>query len=134
VTALLEARFVLEYRYKRSTGPVIGEALAALQRGEILGARAATGEILVPPREYDPRTGRATEGLVAVASTGTLRSWTLQADGTAWGLIHLDGAASSMLHRVSGAPLVTGARVKAVWRDDRQGCLDDIRHFAVESP
>ena len=50
------------------------------------------------------------------------------------GLVRLDGADTAMNHflaQTDPARLAIGMRVRAVWREDLRGSLDDIRHFEV---
>jgi uncharacterized OB-fold protein len=54
----------------------------------------------------------------------------------AWALIKLDGADTSMLHAVdagSEKSMKTGMRVRARWRSERDGRIQDIECFEVES-
>ena len=50
----------------------------------------------------------------------------------AFALIRLDGASHALLHHLGdGAErLGPGARVRAVWREERTGSITDIVHFA----
>ncbi len=53
----------------------------------------------------------------------------------AWALIRLDGADTAMLHAVDAgdeARMHTGLRVKAKWRDERVGEIQDIAAFVPE--
>lgn len=137
------ARFHLAYTYKRSTGPVIGRFLTSLREGRLEGVRTASGEVLVPARAYDPRDGRATtDAWVDVGPEGTITTWTwidAPAAGApldapfAWALVRLDGADTPMLHAVRGprAAIATGARVRAVFADHREGGIRDLSCFEV---
>ena len=75
----LESPYVLEYTYRRSTGPVIGRFLTGLREGKVEGVRNAAGQVIVPPTEYDPRTGESLgeslDDWVEVAQTGTVKTW-----------------------------------------------------------
>ena len=136
------APFVLEYSYKRSLGPVLSRFMTALRDQQILGAQTRDGRVLVPPSEYDPETGEATEDLVEVGPEGTVMSWCWVAEPTpehplhvpfAWALIKLDGADTALVHAV-GSPeeqLSSGARVSPRWRAERQGHIRDIECFEV---
>ncbi|MEU8250828.1 OB-fold domain-containing protein [Nonomuraea sp. NPDC048916] len=143
----LVARHVLEFPggYTRTTGPVIGRFLTELRGGRIVGVRTAEGKVLVPPLEYDPATGDAvTREYVEVGPAGTVTAcaWVHEPRGDhpldrpfAWATIKLDGADTSLVHAVdSGNPkaLRPGARVWPVWRQDREGQITDISHFAPE--
>ena len=141
---VLSALHVLEYPYTRSTGPVIGRFLTGLRDGKIEGIRARDGRVLVPPTEYDPRTGEALDEWVEVGTSGIVTTWTWLDEPRsnsplqkpfAWALITLDGADTPMLHAVdagSAAILKTGMRVRARWRNERQGHITDIECFEVE--
>src|SRR2546427_4382255 len=141
-TEPLVATHVLEYPYTRSVGPVIGRFLAGLKDGRIEGVRAQDGRILVPPTEYDPATGEAvTDEWVEVGPGGEVTTWAWIAEprsnnpldhGFAWALIKLDGADTAMLHVVDAgdeAAMRTGMRVRARFRDERQGLITDIEAF-----
>lgn len=139
----MRAPYVLEYGYRRSTGPVIGQFLTALRDGRIEGAKTASGRVVVPPTEYDPDTGDAIVGLVPVGSAGVVTTWTWVGEPKpgqplttpfAWALIKLDGADTAMLHAVAApeAQMKTGMRVKARFRAERVGLITDIEAFEPE--
>ena len=53
----------------------------------------------------------------------------------AWALIKLDGADTAMLHVVDAgaeANMKTGMRVRARWRTERDGRIQDIECFEAE--
>jgi len=75
VSSVLSAPYVLEYAYRRSTGPILGRFLAALRDGRIEGARLSDGRVLVPPAEYDPKSGEAVGELVEVGQAGIVTTW-----------------------------------------------------------
>jgi uncharacterized OB-fold protein len=143
--AVLNAPYVLEYTYRRSVGPVLGRFLAGLRDGVVLGAKTASGRVLVPPSEYDPETSEPVGELVPVASSGAVVSWTwVDAPRPrqpldrpfAWALVKLDGADTPMLHAVdAGTPAAmrTGMRVKVRWRTERAGEIGDIACFEPEA-
>jgi uncharacterized OB-fold protein len=136
---VLEAPYVLEYTYQRSTGPVIGRFLGALRERRLEGVRTVDGRVLCPPVEYDER-GNATGEPVAIGPSGTVKTWAwvdeprrfhpLQ-EPFAWALIQIDGADTSMLHAVR-APreaMKTGMRVHPTWRGERTGSIRDLECF-----
>lgn len=139
---VLESPFVLEYTYKRSTGPVIGRFLTGLRAGKIEGVRTRSGKVLIPPTEYDPATGEAIEDWVEVGQQGEVLTWTWVSDPEpahplekpfAWALIRLDGADTALLHAVD-APrddMVTGLRVRVRWTPEPIGSIRDIACFEV---
>ena len=129
----LSAPYQIDYHYKRSLGPVLGRFMAELEQGQIIGSRCQDGRVLVPPSEFDPRDGSESSGLVRVAATGRLETWSWQPQGDfAFGLIRLDGTDSALLHRIQGAQaseLHQGMGLIAVFADERRGQIDDIDHF-----
>ena len=141
----LVATHVLEYPYTRSVGPVIGRFLGALKDGRIEGVKTRDGRVLVPPLEYDPDTGEpVTDEWVEVGQAGVVTTWAwlpeprsnnpLQ-EPFAWALVQLDGADTAMLHLVDAeeSRMETGMRVRARWREERQGLVTDIECFEEES-
>lgn len=143
--APLSAPYVLEYEYTRSVGPVIGRFLGELQERRIVGVKTASGRVLVPPQEYDPETGEAvTDDWAEVAPAGTVVTWAWVAQPRpkhplqrpfAWALVRLDGADTAMLHAVDAgdeARMSTGMRVRARWRDETKGEIQDIACFEPE--
>lgn len=142
--AALTAHYVLEYAYRRSVGPVLGQFFAGLRDGRVLGVRTKAGRVLVPPAEYDPETGEPVGDLVEVGQAGTVTTWTwvdaprpqhpLQRP-FAWALVQLDGADTAMLHAVDAGgagEMKTGMRVRARWRDSRTGEMADLACFEPE--
>jgi hypothetical protein len=141
---VLSAKYVLEYTYTRSVGPVIGRFFAGLKEGRVEGVRTADGRVLVPPTEYDPRTGEAVGEFVEVAPTGVVVTWAwLQeprpqnplAKPFAWALVKLDGADTALLHAVDAGSrdrMKTGMRVRVKWAESRVGRIQDIACFVPE--
>ena len=141
---VLKAPYVLEYSYKRTVGPVMGQALAGLRDGVILGARTPSGSVVVPPLEYDPQTGEAIEELIPVGTSGEVTTWAWVEQPLdvhpldrpfAFALVRLDGATTAMLHAVdAGSPerMRTGMRVRVRWAEQRVGMITDIVCFEPE--
>ena len=136
-TELLSAPLVIEYPFNRTTGPVIGAFLTALQDRRVLGIRGVDGRVVCPPVEYDPQTGDPLTELVEVGSEGVVTSWSWVSevrDGQpldhphALALIRLDGADTSILHVVDG-PIATVDRVRIRWAAEPQGLITDIAAF-----
>jgi uncharacterized OB-fold protein len=137
----LNAPLNLKFDYTRSTGPTVGAFVTGLRDGRIVGARGSDGRIFVPPPEYDPITHEPLTDFVEVGLTGTVVSWTWNADPLpgqpfdrpfAWALIRLDGADTSMLHAVDVASpddIDTGMRVRVRWASERTGGIHDIAAF-----
>jgi uncharacterized OB-fold protein len=141
--APLTAPYVLEYAYRRSVGPVLGQFLAGLRDGKILGAKTAAGRVIVPPSEYDPDSGDAIREMVEVGQAGVVVTWAWVASPAptaplshpfAWALVRLDGADTAMIHAVDAGPAAmrTGMRVRARWRPTRAGEIGDLACFEPE--
>ncbi len=140
----LVADYLLEFTYKRSLGPVIGNFFSGLREQLIYGARTPSGRVIVPPTEYDPDTGEAVVEHVLVGDAGRVETWSWVAAPLAchplphpfaWALIRLDGADTSLFHAVDiGAreSMKTGMRVKARWRAERIGTIRDLECFVPE--
>ena len=141
----LTAHYVLEYTYRRSVGPVLGQFFAGLRDGRILGARTPAGRVLVPPAEYDPETGEPVGELVEVGQSGVVTAWSWVGAPRpqhplgapfAWALVLLDGAGTALLHAVdagSADRMKTGMRVRARWREQRTGEMGDLACFEPEA-
>lgn len=144
-SAVMRAPLTLEYPFTRTTGPVIGAFLTGLREGVVLGIKRADGSVLCPPTEYDPITSDPLHEMVEVGQTGTVASWTWNAEVRpqqpfdqpfAWAMIQLDGTDTPMLHgvMVDGPDQMSiGMRVTLQWRDEREGHIADIAGF-VPSP
>jgi uncharacterized OB-fold protein len=140
----LSAPLKLSFDYTRSVGPILRQFLTALRGRRIVGVRGSDRRVHVPPTEYDPVTWEQLTEIVAVASVGTVQSWTWQSAPLAgqpldrpfaWALIKLDGADTALLHAVDtgGDPnaIRTGGRVHAHWVDEPVGSITDIAYFAL---
>ncbi len=141
---LLRADHVMEYAYKRSLGSVLSHFFTGLRDRKTYGIKTKAGRVIVPPAEYDPETGEATDGFVEVGPGGTVESWSwipapkeknhLQ-EPFAWALVKLDGADTALLHTVSGVledQMETGMRVRIHWADETEGRIQDIAYFEPE--
>ncbi len=141
---VLRAPLVIEYPFRRTTGPVIGAFFTAVREGRLLGIKAADGSVICPPQEYDPVTAEPLTELVLVGDTGTVESWTWVTEPRegqpfdqpfAWALVRLDGADTPMLHALDVASpddVSVGQRVRVVWAVVRSGAITDF-HFALDS-
>ena len=142
--ATFSAPHTIEYAYRRSVGPVLGEFFTKLRDRRIVGTRTAGGRVLVPPAEYDPNTGDAVDDFVEVGPSGTVTSWTWVSrprdrqpldQPFAYALILLDGAHVPMLHAVDAGEesrMRAGLRVRPRWREVPAGGLTDIECFEPE--
>ncbi|MEU9292130.1 OB-fold domain-containing protein [Streptomyces sp. NPDC048266] len=137
----LRAPLVVEFPFTRSLGPVQSAFLTGLRERTVLGVRTGSGEVLVPPVEYDPATAAELRDLVEVAATGTVTTWAWNHEPRpgqplttpfAWVLVRLDGADTALLHALDapGPDTVhTGLRVRIRWAADRIGAITDIACF-----
>lgn len=145
-TDLFRAPLVIEYPFKRTTGPVVGGFLTGLREGILVGSKASDGRVIVPPLEYDPITSEPLTELVEVGPAGRVTTWAWVrqpmpkhplAHPFAWALIQPDGAGSAMLGAVdAGAPdaLAVGTRVVPVFKPaaEREGHIADLSHWELE--
>ena len=141
---LLSAPLVIEYPFKRTTGPVIGAFLTGLREGILVGSKASDGRVLVPPMEYDPVTAEPLTEIVEVGPGAVVTTWAWVREPMpkhpldrpfAWALIKPDGADTPMLHAVDAGSvdaMSTGMRVTPRWRADREGHINDIECFEPE--
>lgn len=142
--SVLSAPLVIEYPFKRTTGPVIGAFLTGLREQVLLGIRGSKGQVIVPPVEYDPVTAEDLTELVEVGPGGVVTTFAWVAEPHekhpldhpfAWALIRPDGADTAMLHVIdapSPAAVSTGMRVRPRWREERVGEIHDIVCFEPE--
>ncbi|WGX99684.1 OB-fold domain-containing protein [Nocardioides sp. QY071] len=142
----LSAPVTVAFDYTRSTGPVVGRFLSGLRDGVVVGARTSTGQVVVPPLEFDPVTHEATTDFTEVSSVGTVTSWTWVPEPVkdqpfdrpfAFALVTLDGADVPFLHALdvaSPAEVTTGMRVRVRWAAERVGHINDIACFEPLAP
>lgn len=142
----LQAPVTVAFDYTRSTGPVIGRFLSGLRDGVVVGGRTSTGQVVVPPLEFDPITHEATTEFVEVSPVGTVTSWTWVPEPVkdqpfdrpfAFALVTLDGADVPLLHALdvsSPEEVVTGMRVRVRWAAERVGHINDIACFEPLAP
>lgn len=140
---VLTAPLIIEYPFKRTTGPIIGAFLTGLREQVLVGSRAEDGRVIVPPAEFDPVSGNDLTEIVEVGPAGVITTWAWVTtphdkhpldDPFAWALIKLDGADTALLGAVTAASidaLRTGARVEPVWADERSGHINDITHWVL---
>jgi len=141
---VLAARYVFEYSYSRSLGPVLARFFDGLREHRIEGIRRPNGTVLVPPTEYDPDTSESLTEFVEVGQTGTVTTWAWIAEPRpgnplrgpfAWVLVRLDGADTAMLHALDVKRIEdvkTGMRVRVKWAEQRTGSISDIECFVPE--
>jgi uncharacterized OB-fold protein len=137
----LQAPVTVAFDYTRSTGPVLGRFFTGLRDGVIIGGRTSSGQVLVPPPEYDPDTHEQTTDFAEVAAVGTVTAWSWCPEPVAgqpldrpfaWVQVRLDGADGTLLHALdvsSPDDVETGMRVRVRWADERAGVITDIASF-----
>jgi uncharacterized OB-fold protein len=142
---VLWSDYTLEYAYKRTVGPVIGRCLTDLRDGKLTGVKTADGRVLFPATEYDPLTGEDIEDFVEVGDAGEVTTWAWVPEPRdkhpldepfAWALIKLDGSDTPFLHVVKAdneSSIETGMRVRAAWKQEREGSVLDIQYFEPEA-
>lgn len=140
---VLRAPLVIEYPFSRTVGPAVSAFLTGLREQVLVGSKALDGRVIVPPAEFDPATGEDLTELVEVGPEGQITTWAWVAEPHekhplqepfAWALITPDGADTPLLGAVaaSGMDAVsTGARVRPVWADEREGHITDLAHWEV---
>jgi uncharacterized OB-fold protein len=134
----------LEFPYSRTLGPIIGAFAAGLREQRLLAARTTGGRVLMPPLEYDPDTGDATEAeLIEVGPGGVVESWSWVPTPSgrqpydrpfAFALIKVDGTDTGMVHVLTATSpdqISSGMRVTPVWRETRTGRIDDIEGWSA---
>ena len=143
----LRAEHVLQFPYRRSTGPILGRFFSEIRdHGRFLGVKTASGEVLCPPADVDPDSleDLSVNDFVEVGPAGCVTSWAWLQEPRpgnplgrpfAWALIRLEGADSALLHAVdagSESAMRTGMRVLPRFRDERNGDIHDIACFVRE--
>ena len=140
---ILSAPLIIEYPFKRTTGPVIGAFLTGLREQVLVGSKAVDGRVICPPAEFDPVSGEDLTELVEVGPAGEVTTWAWVTephdkhpldDPFAWALIKPDGADTAMLGAVAAPSMdavSTGVRVQPVWVDEREGHINDIAHWEI---
>ncbi len=132
--------------YAWDTGIGIGNYLASLKNGVILGSHCPVcRKIVVPPRTICESCYRPMDELVPLKDTGTVNTfslcyvtWDVQRikEPEIPAVIEIDGASPlhgimHMLGEVDPKKVKIGMRVQAVWKPakDRQGSINDILYF-----
>lgn len=141
--------YQLDLHYEHAFGPYYGRLFDEIRTNRrIMGVRTPDGEgALLPPREICDVTHKPTGTWVELKQTGTVRAMSViylqflgqkQPPPYIYAEIMLDGALTRLIHNVAGIDMSRakelvkpGTRVRAVWREERTGSLDDISHFEV---
>jgi len=115
---------------------------------QIMGTRCPQCErVYVPPRETCPRCFVDAGEWVEVGDAGTLLTYTVtrysvpgiqpQEPPFALGVIQLDGASTGLVHllgEIDPHDITIGMRMKAVFREQREGNYLDIAYFKPHEP
>lgn len=136
-----EGRLVMPYRY--FPGPVASHFFRVLRdEGRILGIRCnQCRTVYVPPEGICGRCFCRLHQWIEVGPEGTLLSYTRprylldihpRVRPLLFGIIHLDGADTGLLHLLGDVDpdrVEIGMRVKAVLAQERRGGITDIQYF-----
>jgi uncharacterized protein len=141
--------YKMELHYEHAFGPYYGRLFDEIKHNRrIMGVRTPDGDgALLPPREICDVTHKPTGTWVELKQTGTVRAMSVihlefvgqkQPPPYVYAEIMLDGASTRLIHNVAGFDMSRakelvkpGTRVRAVWREQRTGALDDISHFEI---
>ena len=139
--------YEMTLHYEHAFGPYYGRLFDEIKTNRrLMGVRSSSSEgALLPPREIDDISHKPTGTWVEVKQTGTVRAMSIiyleflgqkQPPPYIYAEIMLDGASTRLIHTVAGVDMTKakelvkpGTRVRAVWREQRTGSLDDISHF-----
>ena len=128
------------------TGIAIGEFLAGLKEGILLGARCKTcRKVVVPPRTVCEWCFQPIQEFVPLQDTGTVNTFSLcyvtwdvkrTKEPEIPAVIEIDGASSlhgilHLLGEVDPQVVRIGMRVQAIWKpvEEREGAITDILYF-----
>ncbi|MBI5481117.1 MAG: Zn-ribbon domain-containing OB-fold protein [Deltaproteobacteria bacterium] len=142
------ALHTMDLTWRYASGEAMERFCAALCERRIEALQCdGCGRRYLPPRPMCGNCRLRLSRWVPVADEGTLVAWTVVhvpiLDGRTgelrpapygMGLIRLDGADTTLNHflaEANPARLALGLRVRAVWRPDLRGAMDDILHFEV---
>lgn len=135
--------------YAYTLGPVNSRFFQGLINKKIYATKCPDcGRVLVPARKFCSRCFKELDEWVGVSTTGTIKSWTLinfayqgQPVKPPYisALIQLDGTDTAIAHFIGGVDLSNldqavkkvkiGMKVEAVWNEERDGRIFDIKHF-----
>lgn len=135
--------------YNWSMGPTTTRFYEEFKNKRIMGTRCEKcNRVLIPARSFCSGCFVETTNWVQVSDEGTIRTWVLinfsyegqpMAPPYITGIIDLDGADVGLPHFVGGVELDDvetvakkvriGGRVKAVWKENREGHILDIDYF-----
>ncbi len=149
MSELLRVLITMNLTWRYGTGWYFGHFFRVLkEEGRLVGLCCPVcRRVYLPPRPVCGNCHAELSEWVPVADTGTVRAFTVvhlpivdpvtgKPRPTPYGmaLIQLDGADTTLNHYLAEADLSKlriGARVRAVWREERQGRMSDILHFEI---
>ena len=135
----------IEFPYSSATGPAVSKVLTAFRDDEqIWGLKCPKcNRVVAPAQDYCEICAEDMSEWIEVGPEGKIVTWTVvRRDHVlyphkapfAYALIQLDGADTALLHTVLAqdySTLSEGARVKAVWKEERTGNIRDLDYFAL---
>lgn len=142
----LEVSAPMDLGWRHCSGAAMERFLGGLRERRIEALRCSgCGRRYLPPRPLCGDCRLRLREWVAVADEGELAAWSVYRlpilDGRTGeprpapygiGLVRLDGADTTLNHFLAETDprrLRIGLRVRAVWRQELRGALDDILHF-----
>lgn len=148
---LIVSRQILSINQTFSTGPIMGRFLIELRDNKrIMALRCSTnGRYLLPPREVDAMSVTEGDEWIEVGPGGTLREYDVVYYASpdpltgetrdvpyVIGWVNLDGVEgiAPLWHLVEAddiSKIKTGARVEAIFAEERSGTMEDIKHFKL---
>ena len=140
---------VVSLPYRWALGPVNTRFFEEFKQKRIMGTCCPSCErVLVPARKFCPRCFQELSQWVQVSDTGTLETWALvnlKFSGQVIeppyisASIRLEGADVGFIHQIGGVDVhdlekareqvKIGMKVRAKWREERQGNIHDIEYF-----
>lgn len=135
--------------YELAVGPTWYRFFEGFKQEKIFGTRCPKcGRVLVPARTFCPRCFVDMEEWVEVSQEGGVIAWVFT-DYEYFGmpikppfitsLIHLEGTDCNFHHLIGGFDFIdldtvrkkvkNDMKVKAVWSQERSGCILDIKYF-----
>ena len=141
---------IISLPYRWALGPVNTRFFEEFKQKRIFGTRCPKcARVLVPARKFCPQCFVDTTEWVQVKDEGTLRTWAFinyayvaqpKEPPYITAVIDLDGADVGLSHYIGGvdfsdlekirARVRIGMRVRAVWKEKREGQIMDIEYFA----
>lgn len=135
--------------YNWSLGSTWTKFFNFLKNDQIYGTRCnRCNKTFVPARSFCPECYFDMEEWIEVGQEGTLQSWAIvnrsypgqvKTPPYVVASIHLDGADTNFCHFIAGTDfkdisvinkiLTKGMHVRAVWREDKKGDINDISYF-----